>query len=55
MSNDKGHSELLAESAIRRQGRAGTDAVQYYAGLLAALDTFETEFRVIVNPFPQPC
>jgi hypothetical protein len=55
MSNDKAYSEPLAESDTRRQGRAITDADQHYAGLLAALDALETEFRVIAIPVPQPC
>ena len=52
MSNDNAHSELQVGSETGRQGRCGADAAQIYAGLLAALDALEVEFRIALKSGP---
>ena len=54
MSNDNAHSELQVGSETSRHGRCGADAAQIYAGLLAALDALEVEFRIALNPAQEP-
>ena len=54
MSNDNAHSELQVGSETGRQGRCGADAAQIDAGLLAALDALEVEFRIALILAQEP-